>query len=244
MYEGRYKKGLGKGGRARLINAKKSGGYVSYKQGGAIKTYNFGKNARRSLANDPPELKFLDTTITIPFPITGACSTSSATGNIHIIPQGDTESSREGRQVHIKSIQLRGVFTFAPAAGATASTAIFLVLLLDTQANGANPNITDVFTSNAMRDNMLNLSNNKRFKIIKRWKYTFVSQAGATTAYNNVTKIIDWYKQCDVVINYDNTANTGAVTTTRQNNILMAYGSDVTAGTVTLNGAVRIRFTG
>lgn len=243
MYEGRYRKGLGKGGKARLKLAKKQGGYISAKVGGQLRTYNFGRRTR-SLANDPPELKFLDTALTIPIPITGTCSTNSATGNIHIIPQGDDQSSREGRQVHIKSIQLRGVFTFAPAAGATASTAIYLVLLLDTQCNKANAGITDVFTSNVMRENMINLSNNKRFKIIKRWKYTFVSQGGVSGAYNNVTKILDWYKQCDVVINWDNTATTGAIATTTQNSILLAYGSDVSASTVTLNGTARIRFTG
>lgn len=235
---GTYRKGLGKGGRARLVLAKKEGGSVKIGK----RTYNFGVPKRR--LPDYPEIKFFDTQLTIPFPITGACSTSAATGNIHIIPQGDTESSREGRIIRIRSVQLRGVLTYAPAATATASTSVFLVLLMDSQCNGANPAITDVFTTNAMRDNMINLANNKRFKILKRFSFDFASTAGVSTAYNNVSRVLDYYKACNVTITYDNSVTTGAITSTRQNSILMAYGSDASASLVTFNGASRIRFTG
>lgn len=235
MYEGRYRKGLGKGGRARVILAKKNKGSVAI----GPKVYNFGPTNKAS----KEEKKFFDTALAFTFPTVATCSTSGATGNIHIVPQGDTESSREGRKIEIKSIQLRGTFSLAPGGDANGISIAYLVMILDTQCNGANPAITDVFTSNAMGSNMINLSNDNRFRILKRFCVTLNSNAGVTTAYNQNAMPLEYYMKCNIPITYDNTAATGAITTTRQNSIFFAQGSAVD-NQITFDGTARIRFTG
>jgi len=194
---------------------------------------------------DAPEMKFLDTPINLTYDTTAECSTTGATGNIHIVPQDDTQSGRDGRQIVIKSIQLRGTNIFVPGGSASATTNYFLWLILDSQCNGANPAITDVFTSNVAHSCMLNLANDRRFRIIKKWSWNGTSTAGVTTAYNSISNRVSWYKRCNIPITYDATAASGVITTTRQNNIFMAFGTDGNSDDiVTLNGTVRIRFTG
>jgi len=241
MYEGRYKKGLGKGGRARLVLAKRTGGSVAFKTSSGLRTYKFGTAPSNKASKE--EKKFFDTAVAFTFPTVASCSTSGATGNIHIVPQGDTESSREGRKIEIKSIQIRGTFSLAPGADANGISIAYLVLIMDTQCNGANPAITDVFTSNNMGSNMVNLSNDNRFRILKRFCVTLGSQAGVTTAYNQNAMPLEYYMKCNIPITYDNTATTGAITTTRQNSIFFAQGSAID-NQITFDGTVRIRFTG
>lgn len=189
------------------------------------------------------ELKFLDTAIALTFPTVAACSTTAATGNIHIVPQGDGGSEREGRKITIKSINLKGNFTLVPGMDAASSSVAYLYVVLDTQCNGNNPAITDVLTSNDMQANFANLANDNRFRIMKKFIVEMSSTAGVTTAYNNHSRAIDWYKKCNIDITYDNTAATGAVTTTRINNIFLIQGSGVD-NQIAFTGAARIRFTG
>lgn len=196
----------------------------------------------RSIASRE-EMKFFDTTVAFTFPTVASCSTSATTGNIHIVPQGDTESTREGRKIIIKSIQIRGFFVLTPGADALATSIAYLTMILDRQCNGANPAITDVFTTNAMGSSMLNLSNDNRFKILKRFVVPLTSTAGVTTAYNSHSQPLDYYNRCNIPITYDNTAATGAIATTRQNSIFFAQGSAVD-NQIAFDGTVRIRFTG
>lgn len=191
-----------------------------------------------------PEQKFFDTALAFAFPLVGACSTTNATGNIHIIPQDDTSSGREGRQVIINSIQLKGAFQLQPGAAAVASETVWLYLIMDTQCNGANPAITDVFTSNAFISNQVNLANSNRFKIIKKWNYSLNATAGVTTAYNDYHIKLNYYKKCRIPIIWDATAATGSVATTRSNNIFLAFGAFSVGGLVNFDGAARVRYVG
>lgn len=198
--------------------------------------------AARALASMglKPELKFFDTSLAFSFDSTGEVP---ATGQLALIPQGDTESSREGRLAVIKSVQIRANMSFAPGAAATASVNCFLYLVLDTQANGAAAGVTDVFTSTSLQSAMLNLNNSGRFRIIKYWKLNFTSQAGATTAYNTVNKHIDFYKRCNIKMDWSST--TGAITEIRSNNLFLIAGSDTGADDlVGVSGVCRLRFVG
>lgn len=68
---------------------------------------------------------------------------------------GTDASQRIGRQIEIKRILLRLV----------ATTTCRFVLVLDTQANGATPAITDIFQSDAY-ESEINFSNRDRFHVI------------------------------------------------------------------------------
>lgn len=202
---------------------------------------NYARYGAQALAAGmKPELKFFDTALSFTVDATGEVP---ATGQLTLIPQGDTESTRDGRKAVIKSIQIRGIAYLAPGAAATAATVAYVYVVLDTQANGAAAGVTDVFTSNNLSSALINLNNSGRFRILKKFVLPFVSPAGATTAYNNVVKPLEFWKSCNIDVDWSSTA--GAITELRSNNIFLLAGSDgLSDDTVTVVGNCRLRFMG
>jgi len=201
----------------------------------------YGGAARRlGLA---PELKFFDTALAFNF---DSAIEVPATGQLCLIPQGDTESQRDGRKATIRSIQIRGNATFAPAAAATAATTCHLWLVLDTQCNGAAAAASDVFTPTGTAGDasltMLQLNNSGRFRILKHWDMVFNPAAGATTAYNNAVKHIEFYKKCNYALDWN--ATTGAITEIKSNNIFLVAGAAGSDDLVSFAGTCRVRFQG
>lgn len=102
---------------------------------------------------------------------------------LNVLGPGDTGSDRDGRQVINDSIHLRGVVSYNTTDFATSdgSTCINLVLVLDTQTNGAGPasggaifvnpgDLETAATGTAIANGaspFVNLSNSKRFRILK-----------------------------------------------------------------------------
>lgn len=184
------------------------------------------------------ELKFFDTSNSFAFDATGEVP---ATGQLVLIPQGTTESERIGRKCVIKSIMMRGFCNFAPGAGATALTNCYMYVVLDKQCNGAAATVTDVFTGNNLAVAMHNLSNSQRFVILKKMRFTFNAMAGVSTAYNSMVKAFEFYKRCNIPLEFSST--TGAITEIRSNNIFLLAGSDGNSDdTVTLAATTRVRF--
>lgn len=185
------------------------------------------------------ELKFFDTDLSFLIDLTGEVP---ATGQLCLIPQGDTESSRDGRAAYVKSIQIRGNFSLIPVASATASSTAYVYVVLDTQCNGAAAAVTDVLTGANLGTALINLTNSERFKIMKRFVIEMNAQAGVSTAYNNHTVPVDWYKKCDIPLQYNSTA--GAITEIRSNNIFLLAGTNAAAGDDLINftGRCRLRF--
>lgn len=188
-----------------------------------------GKNA---------ENKFFDTNLSFSFDTTGEVP---ATGQLTLIPQGVTESTRVGRKATIKSIHIRGLVNFVPgAAVATASDLLYLYLVLDKQCNGAAAAITDVLTSATMGIGMINMANSERFTVLKRITVQIASQAGATTAFANNSRIVDYYHKCNLPIEYSST--TGAITEIRSNNIFLLAAATLNDDISTMSGTCRLRF--
>ena len=75
---------------------------------------------------------------------------------------------------------------------------MYISVVQDKQCNCAAAAITDVFSSNGMAENFPNLNNKDRFKILKKIVVPMNSQAGVTTAFNNVMLPVDWYKKVDI----------------------------------------------
>lgn len=185
------------------------------------------------------EQKFFDTSVAFSFDLTGEVP---ATGQLVLIPQGVTESTRVGRKCVIKSIQLKGIIQLVPGASAQASTTVALYLMQDTQTNGAAAAAGDVFTGTNFPIALHNLSNSQRFKTLKKWTWTFNPPSGATTALSNVNRYMTYYKRLNVPIEYSST--TGAITEIRTNNIFLMAGADGNSDDlVSFSGNCRVRFT-
>lgn len=202
---------------------------------------------RRSSALEP-ELKFFDTAVSF---TADATNEIPATGQLSLIPQGDTQSNREGRKAVVKSIQCSGLVNFTPGAGATASDILTMWIVQDTQCNGAAATVADdnsgIFIGTGANASVAVrcLANSDRFRILKKWTIPLVASAGVTTAYNNVSKPVEMYKKCNIPIEYDASVTTGALTSIRSNNIFLVAG---TAGgsddTITCSMTARLRFVG
>jgi len=198
----------------------------------------YGRFSRSS--SDDGELKFFDTALAWDYDTQGEVP---ATGQLSLIPQGDTQSTRIGRKCTIKSIQIRGYNYFVPTTTATASALVNMYLVLDTQCNGAAADATDVFAgSYQITTAMLNLANSSRFRILKRWVVPFNSNAGASTAYNNVVKPLEFSMKCNIPLEFSGT--TGALTEIRSNNIFLVAGAVLQDDKVSFAGTCRLRFVG
>lgn len=184
------------------------------------------------------ELKFFDTANSFLFDTTGEVP---ATGQLTLIPQGTTESTRIGGNCTVKSVQIRGRILYTPAAAANASGTAHMYLVVDKQANGAAAAVTDVFTGTALADAMHNLSNSQRFVVLKAWHWVFNGGAGVTTAYNSMAKYMEYYTKCTIPIEYSSTA--GVIAELKSNNIFLIAGADGnTDDLISFTGQTRLRF--
>jgi len=207
-----------------------------------------GKDWRASVARKAPrqwarftgsrrELKFFDTAQTWNVDLTG-----EVVSQLCLIPQGDTESTRDGRKATIKSVQLRGTLLFQPTTDTAAVALCYLALVLDTQCNGAAAGISDIFTSSAMDRNFIQLNNSGRFRILWKKTYNMFIGAGVTTGYNDCLKAVEMYKRCNIPIDWNST--TGAITEIRSNNIFLVAGSNGVDDKCVFIGNARVRFVG
>ena len=195
----------------------------------------------RFSGRNAPELKFFDTDVNF---TADATPEIPATGQLALIPQGVTESTRVGRKYVVRSIQLNGFMQQTPAAGTTSAAIITVVLVQDTQANGAAAAPADVYDigNTVLPVSVRNIENSARFKILKRWDWAMQSQAGVSAAYNNVVKKWDFYTKCNIPLEFSST--TGAITELKTNNVfLLAGSSGVNADdTVTCLAKCRLRY--
>lgn len=183
------------------------------------------------------ELKFFDTTI--------AQTTINSTGTkfpgtdltFLKIPVGTGPSERIGRQIRVKSIN--AYLTVTKIADTASTDVIRLIWLLDTQANGTSPAVTDVLAS-ASYNSFRNMANSKRFIFLGDKEITILSQNWNGTAFSATDKQVNFFKQLNSVIEYDSTVTTGALTTIRSNNILLLAISK--NSTAQLHGTVRVRY--
>jgi len=100
-----------------------------------------------------------------------------ATTNLTAIAQGDGESNRDGRKYAIKSIHIKGFIEVPQQESQTAPIAdqyCRIVLVLDTQTNGAQLTATDVMDGGLAEDTLAfrNLQFSKRFIVLFDKKIT------------------------------------------------------------------------
>lgn len=205
----------------------------------AMKTQSMVKSRRafRSEGGEG-ELKFLDTALSFTPDTTGEVV---ATGQINLVPQGDTESGRDGRKIVVKSIRIRGGVINIDNAASKLDAWMYLVL--DRQCNGAAAAATDVLSSTNFGASLPNLANVERFQILKRWRVTCAPAAGVAASFANSSAAFDIYKKCNIPILFDNSVTTGAITSIRSNNLFLMCGSILGDDLWQVTGTSRIRFT-
>lgn len=187
------------------------------------------------------ELKFIDVDLSAP----GSIANTYEMVNLCTIPQGDTESNRIGRKVTVKKINIELFPTgVSEAAVGSTSGSVKILLVLDTQTNGAAWTATDLMETDSIYS-FANLANNQRFRILKSKVMTFSSggmvATGAAYASSEIAKYLRWSVKCNIPIEYDNSLTTGVISTVRTNSLwLAAVGTDT--GHVSFAGRARIRF--
>lgn len=186
------------------------------------------------------ELKFLDTSNSFTFDTTGEVP---ANGQLNLIPKGTGASERIGRKVHIKSIHMRS--TIQPNAVTWSGGAMIRFLIVqDKQCNGAAATWSGVNgvlaadTISAFR----NLDNIDRFVILKDWFLPITACAGVTTSFNTPIMEFEFHKKCNIPIEFDAVADTGAITTIRSNNLFMLARSTTDDDILQHSGVTRIRY--
>lgn len=186
------------------------------------------------------EKKFFDTAINFTVDATGEVP---ATGQLNLIPQGVTESTRVGRTCQLKSIQFRAQVRYDPGTDTRGSTTAYILLVQDRQANGAAAAITDVMTGNDLATAMINMANSERFKIVRRWVVHLDAEAGVAAAYSTSVKDIDDYIKINTSVEFSST--TGAITEIKSNNyfLLASTGVVTTDDAIAVVGTCRMRFT-
>lgn len=181
------------------------------------------------------ETKYLDTTV--------ASTTLSNVGTIlsnslNVIPQGDGQSDREGRRVIIVKISLRGIIS----TDATEDTDSYrFIIYMDTQTNAAAATVAMILESTVVLS-FNNMSNSRRFRILYDSHGVLSPTAGIVGAFASTTKWIKFNKKCNIIIDYNATATTGAIGTITSNNIGVLGIS--TSGRANVTFTARIRFRG
>lgn len=200
----------------------------------------------------PAEMKFFDTALSFSFDATAEVPNS---GQLCLVPQGATQSTRVGRKITIKSLEIKG--SIGSGSGNKASCDItHLYVVLDKQCNGAAATYADVFdtTLNAASTgtHMRNMANIGRFVVLKHFISKIQPVTGgavAETAEGADFTYVQFFKKMNLPVEYSgNSAPVPEVITNiRSNNIfLLAMSANLATGdddNSTFLGTCRIRYT-
>lgn len=192
------------------------------------------------------ELKNWDQAITIAasttmiFP-TGAGVTSGAVGAPLVgLAQGTSQNQRIGRKIVLKSIQVRALVQFAPAAGALGSDFADVYLIKDTAANKLLPVVADCWQSASPNSLLRNLDYGGRFQILKHERFQFDAGAGVSGAYDPAVRPLDWFVKVNDLVEINSTL--GAFSEFNTCNYYIAMGSS--SGFCSISaGNTRVRYT-
>jgi len=155
------------------------------------------------------------------------------------IQQGTTDTTRIGRKITVKKIKWRFRIDLpATATAGNTSDQVRLVVLLDKQANGAAPAVTDVYADNNVLS-FRNLDNTGRFVVLMDRQYGINTESGISTSFGEKIIVDTFFKGCNIPVDY--TANVGDVTDIASNNLVtLAMSRNGFAG---VTGKLRISYT-
>jgi len=195
---------------------------------GAIATY----GGRR-------ELKYVDTANA-----SYACDTTGSVTCLNLLAVGDDNTTRDGRQVTIKSVQLKGILR--PQDGVVSNTLARVMLIWDNANNSAAavPAITDILVASNSKT-FVNINNSQRFTVLVDQIYAcgqIDTTAGQAIAGSLTAQPVAIYKKMNAVTQFSGTTATiGSI----QNGALylVTLGDQGVNDAYNLSCAVRVRFT-
>jgi len=160
---------------------------------------------------------------------------------LNAIAQGDGESERDGRVCRLRSVHVKGLLT-KDSSSTAPSTFVRLLLVLDTQTNGAQLNAEDVIVSASSTITFRNLQYAKRFRVLRDQLYTLNSQSGVATAFGGANKTFEWNVPLNNLV-CTHSGTTASVANIQDNSLhVIAIGSN--AADVALAYRSRVRFVG
>lgn len=190
------------------------------------------------------ETKFLDTSIgDTATTVTGVILNS---GTINVIPQGVTESSRVGRKCTLTSIHIKGKVRLGVTATSSEACNLYRIIVYqDKQANGATAAVSDILETTDILS-FRNLENTGRFVIHYDETKAINANAGAgngtTNTFSETMHFFRFNKKCNIPLEFDNSASTGAIGTIRSNNLGMLILCQDAAVAPVCQFEVRVRF--
>lgn len=177
------------------------------------------------------ELKAIDTDIS-----NTAVATAESVICINKCTQGSDIGNRVGRQIMMKSVQIRG---FMSTVGTNNGDLVFWAVVYDRQSNAAAPEWTDVYTTDAVYPQLRNLDNRKRFKVLGSGYEPMAAVATVDYRY----KVVEFYRKLDLPVEF-NATNGGTVADITTGGLFFMIRGSSAAGDndVHLYASSRVRF--
>lgn len=164
-----------------------------------------------------PELKFFDTTKA------GTAVATAGTifdSSLLLMQEGNTDSTRIGNKIQLKSLMIRGTYVVTSATPAAGSNVVRIIVYQDRQANGATAAVTDILNTADYRS-FNNMDNTDRFRTLceEVIEYNCQSAAGDGTANVTSEQVRTFFlkKRLDIPIKYK--GNAGTIADVASNNI-------------------------
>ena len=229
----------------------------------APKQFGAGYNPKAVSYRKPPpnlERKWSDTTgvFTSWVSAGGGLPSHAAVDSLVRIAQGDAGHNRQGNKIMVTNINLRATVECIENANNTFTDTtpgdVYFrwMLIIDTQANGAFPSITDIFEESPSGGDQFDIFNSLleagRYKVLMD---KFIRVPAAAPMYNGASgkthvpnRLIHFKKsfKVNLPVHYsDGTANMASV---RNNNIMMViFNGHGTGANLGANYRARVRFT-
>lgn len=183
--------------------------------------------------NARQELKFVDTAAA-----NYGCDTTGSVTPLNLLAIGDDYNTRDGRQVTIKSVQLKGLIK--PTGTSTTNNKARVMLVWDNANNGGSgATIAQILSASSSYGFPL-VNNAQRFTILMDRTYA-VGFFGAAATASPVTYDLEFYKKMNAVVQYSDT--TAAITSIQNGALLLVtIGDQVAASGSVATISARVRF--
>lgn len=166
---------------------------------------------------------------------TNAVSTTPQINLLTGIAQGDTNLTRTGNDILMKTLEMK--FKITQHASATRYTTVTGWLICDKRCDGTLPGYTDIFDDPTSTSDrviaMRNDDNLERFVVIKKWRW-LLTESGREVS------VTDEFVKLDIHCRYDGTGST--IADGKDNQLYLVLVSDEPANTPLVEVISRLRF--
>ncbi len=149
------------------------------------------------------------------------------------VAQGDTDQTRDGAQIKITRINIKGWIAASPTSD---NTIMRIILVQDKQTNQAAFTLADLLSLTVINDNIispLNLDNKYRFRVLYNRVFTFNNTG-------NQTKSFEINKELNMRIRFD--ASTSTIADLTSNSLTLVLLSNKTINHPSITFLSRIRY--